>query len=554
MRGHGLGLVLIVVAACGLLLGPGSQPARAIAPAAVCAGPQVVACAAVGRAAAGVATRGAARVGRAIIGRVRGRGTPRPARSGRQRAGRAAVGVGAAAGLVGFEAFTGGISEGAGWLIRQAIGALDASARVDLQSAWFAEHYELMGALAAFLLLPLLLVSLIMSLLRGDWPGMVRASLLYVPASIFLTAVVVTITQTALAAVDAFSAGLAEDVAVRSGDLAASAAALGLVGGVPAFVALLVGLVMSLAALAVWLELVLRAAAIYVAVAFAPLFFAGIVWPRLQGWAAELARLLVALVLSKLVIVSVLSLGLAGVTELEGVSGVVSGAAIFALAAFAPFALLSLLPLAAGIGAGVGAQARTGIGEAGGLRRVWHNAQRRLGPPLGEMQPATAGAAGGAAGAALGSRFGVGANGAPSGSRGRKASAAGTASAGGAGRSDGDGGASAPHATMDPLPAREREGAPQPGGEPAPGSRVSESTAARIVRASRAGSSSTQIARDLDAAGVAPPRGERWSPSTVRGVIARQDEQVGEDPGAAGGPLPEAGRRIDPQRPPGQSP
>lgn len=511
MRSAGA-IIIGVLAACALWLGGEPRQAHAIAPAAVCVGPQVVACAAVGRAAAVAAARGATRVGRAIAGRVRG-GSSRAPRSGKRRVGRTAAGAAAVAGAIGFEALTGGISEGASWLIRQTIAALDDSARVDLRAGWFADHYALMGALAAFLLLPLLLVSLTMSLVRGDWPAMVRASLLYVPASIFLTAAVVTVTQAALAAVDAFSADLADDVAGRSGDIAATAGTLGLVGGVPAFVAMLVGLVMSLAALAVWLELVLRAAAIYVAVAFAPLFFAGIVWPRLQSWAGELARLLVALVLSKLVIVSVLSLGLTGITELDGVSGVVSGAAIFGLAAFAPFVLLSLLPLASGIGAGVGVQARSAIGEAGGLRRVWHNAQRHMGSPVGEMQPATAG--------------------------GPKAGGAGAAT-------------SRPSWTRPTSDPHEQGGrvASRPAAGGGASARVSESATQRILQASRHGSSPREIAQELDDAGVPTPRGgKRWSPSTVQRVIAREHGHAERPEDGGGGPTPSPRPGVDPQRP-----
>lgn len=547
MKGSTLIFMVALCAACVLWLGSEPEQAHAVP---VCAGPQAAVCIAAARAAA----RGVTRVGRGAVDRVRGRSGSGAPRSRAGRAGRAAAGAGAAAGLVGLEALTGGVSEGASWLIRQTIAALDASARVDLEAAWFSAHYGLMATLAAFLLLPLLLVSLTMSLLRGDWLGMIRAILLYVPASIFLTAAVVTVTQTGLAAVDAFSADLADDVSERSGEIAASVGSISLVGGVPAFVGLLIGLVMSLAALAVWLELVLRAAAIYVA-AFAPVFFAGIVWPRLQGWASELARLLVALVLSKLVIVSVLSLGLSGVTELDGVSGVVSGAAIFALAAFAPFVILSLLPLASGIGAGVGVQARSAIGEAGGLRRVWGNAQRRMAGPAGGMQPAAAAAHAGAGTAASGRWSPIGAEALREAPPATGGGAAETRDPAGHASGSSAGEASIGRSAVTPAPAPSGATTAGSSGQAASSSRVSESTATRIVRESRAGSSFAQIARGLDAAGVPTPRGgERWSPSTVRAVMGRQADATEAAPQGESAPRPTAGRRIDPQRDPGGRP
>ena len=57
-----------------------------------------------------------------------------------------------------------------------------------------------------------------------------------------------------------------------------------------------------------WLELLIRSAAVYVAVLFLPLAIATLVWPAVSHWCRRLVETLAALILSKFVIVAVLSL------------------------------------------------------------------------------------------------------------------------------------------------------------------------------------------------------------------------------------------------------
>ncbi len=97
----------------------------------------------------------------------------------------------------------------------------------------------------------------------------------------------------------------------------------------------------------------MRAAAVYVAVLFLPLALASLAWPAVSHWCRRLVDTLVGLVLSKFVIVTVLSLAvsaLAGGTNGQGKGGgfsaVLGGAALLFLAAAAPWALFRLLPFA----------------------------------------------------------------------------------------------------------------------------------------------------------------------------------------------------------------
>ncbi len=111
--------------------------------------------------------------------------------------------------------------------------------------------------------------------------------------------------------------------------------------------AFLVAVLTVTGAIALWIELVVREAAVYVIVLMLPLFFAALVWPARRVWAARAVELLIALILSKFVIVAVLALGGAAMEHAAALSitSLLAGLALVLLAAFSPWVLLRLLPL-----------------------------------------------------------------------------------------------------------------------------------------------------------------------------------------------------------------
>ena len=88
--------------------------------------------------------------------------------------------------------------------------------------------------------------------------------------------------------------------------------------------------------------------AVYVLLGFFPLMAAMMIWPAAAGGIRRLIRLLVSVILSKLVIVAVVSMGVAAATE-SGASdrfeGLLVGTAMIGVACFAPMAIHRLLPL-----------------------------------------------------------------------------------------------------------------------------------------------------------------------------------------------------------------
>jgi hypothetical protein len=234
-------------------------------------------------------------------------------------------------------------------------GVMDASTRPQLDQHWFLQHFQTMASLAAAVVLPMLLVSIIQAIVRQDISVIVRSALVNLPLALILTGVVVELVQLSLAAVDGMCTYVSKPaggdvqavVSSVSGALARTSVALGQ-PVTASFVLFLGGIVVALGALLLWLELVVRNAAIYVAVLFFPLALATLVWPAVSHWCRRLAETLAALILSKLVIVAILSLAagaLAGNGGTADLSGVLSGAALLLLAAFSPFTLLRLIPV-----------------------------------------------------------------------------------------------------------------------------------------------------------------------------------------------------------------
>jgi len=358
------------------------------------------------------------------------------------------------------------VAEGASWLLGQIGAVLGDSTSIDLGASWFGAHYATMAELAGVVIVPLLLLGIIQSVYRQNLSALLRSVLVNVPLAILLTAVAVKLVQLGLSLTDALSTAVAHGAGLDAANFM-STVVTGLSDGsiaspaVPTFVLFLGALAVVVGAVLVWVELLIRTAAVYVAVLFLPLALASLAWPSIAHWCRRLVDTLVALILGKFVIVSVLSLAagaLAGGTGSTpsgvsagpaapaasaasvasagsgggGFTAVLGGAALLLLSAFAPWALFRLLPFVeAGAVAhleGLSHRAR----QAGTvpIRGLAQTAMRVAGSgALASAGPAMAGAAlggtmagdraGGRAGGAAGGRAGAAAGRAASGGRGR---------------------------------------------------------------------------------------------------------------------------------------
>ena len=151
------------------------------------------------------------------------------------------------------------VADGAAWLIGQIGGVLSSSTTIDLGAGWFTAHYRTMVGLAAVVLLPLLLLSVIQAVYRQSVAGLVRVVAVQLPLALVLAGAAVELVQLALAATDALSttisSGSGTDVQQALSQVASALASQAAGGPAPAFVVLLGALLVAFGAFMLWVEL-----------------------------------------------------------------------------------------------------------------------------------------------------------------------------------------------------------------------------------------------------------------------------------------------------------
>jgi hypothetical protein len=251
-----------------------------------------------------------------------------------------------------FGVFATFVADGVKSVLDEVAQAMTATTAVNLDRDWFDRHAAVMRGLAIVILLPLMLIGLVSAVIHRDPHQLLRAGLVYVPVAIVGGAAAIGLTDLALKVTDGLTAAVTGDLA---GDTTQALAALrsavidvSATGGpsVGLFLSIVVLLVLMAGALLIWIELLLRTSAIYVVVLFLPVAMSGLVWRATVAWTRRMIEVLVALILSKFVIVVVIDLAAGMIVSGDGIGTVLQGATLMLLAACAPFALLRLVPLA----------------------------------------------------------------------------------------------------------------------------------------------------------------------------------------------------------------
>ena len=238
------------------------------------------------------------------------------------------------------------VQDGARAAVEEVAHIIGVTTTPQLTSTWFSVTYWRVAGLATLLTLPFLFAAALQAVLRSDLALLARAVFGYLPLALIGVSIAAPVTTLLLAATDQMCAavsGLA--VGGASHFLTQAAGALVLSGGSP-FIAFFVALIATGAAIALALEMMVRAAAVYVVVLMLPMAFAALVWPARRVWAVRLVELLLALILSKFVIVAVLSLAGAayGQSGFDSVSRALTAMSLLLLSTFAPWTMMRLLP------------------------------------------------------------------------------------------------------------------------------------------------------------------------------------------------------------------
>ncbi len=336
--------------------------------------------------------------------------------------GDAAAGVVGAVGGGAMESLTRWVAEGAVWLMKEVGGVIMRTTTPNLTAPWALEKYKRMASLAVLLLAVFLLAAIVRGVRTNDVGAIARAVGVSVPGAVFATVTAVAFVQMLLIITDGMSAYIASNmdrdlarfVDGAIGTMSTGAGLVGAASGValPSFLTFIGALILGFAALIIWIELLLRSAAIYIAVAFLPLIFSAAVWPAAAKWAKRAAEVLLALIVTKFVIVGVVALAAAGLGagSATGFSGLLSAGAALLVAAFSPKALFGLVQMAELAVTGPGRQSmpspmHTTSGQMA-VHRIMYQRSSSVAAraPMAALGPAAAAGvvAGGAAGVASG--------------------------------------------------------------------------------------------------------------------------------------------------------
>ena len=271
------------------------------------------------------------------------------------------------------------VTDAAVWVTGKVGSLIDATTSPNVRAGWFQGQYGTMLAIAGALALPMLLLALIQAVMRQDIWMLLRSAFGYLPMAFILAAAAIVATQLLIAVADDLSGTVVHSLGGGSGNLLQSVGdayknALNdnSANAVPLFGIFLGAIILAVGAFVLWLEMVIRDAAIYVALFFLPLTFVAMIWPATSRWARRLVELLVAVIFAKFVIVSIISLASAAITNTTLVQGgggeferMIAGSALLVLAAWSPFALLRLIPMMEVAAATVASQ-RSTISNAAG--------------------------------------------------------------------------------------------------------------------------------------------------------------------------------------------
>ena len=237
----------------------------------------------------------------------------------------------------------------AGWLIEAMWAVFDTTTLVDVQTDGFTNVYNLIFGIGVFLVLIFFCLQLITGLIKRDPTALSRAAL-GAAKSVLGAFVVVTLTALALEIVDQLCIGIIQasgETTETMGDkiilLAAGLTGINIAApGVGAIVTIFLAGLMIAAVFIVWFSLLIRKALLLVGVVLAPIAFAGASWDATKGWIGKWAAFVIALIVSKLVLVVIFLLAITQIAtpieaDITAVTEPITGIVLMGIAAFAPY-------------------------------------------------------------------------------------------------------------------------------------------------------------------------------------------------------------------------
>lgn len=242
-----------------------------------------------------------------------------------------------------------GMGHAAGWMFEAVWKVFDSTTMVDVTSSQYTKVYNILFGIAVFVMLGFFMLQVIGGMIRRE-PGALSRAALGLAKSILGSFVALALLATALEVTDQLCIGIVNAAGTNMEQMGERVALLtaGLVGlnlaapGAGAILTIFIaGLAIGAAGI-VWISLLVRKALLLIAIVFAPIALAGSSWDHTRGWVSKWASFVIALILSKVVLVVIFLLATAQVSapidsDIQSVSEPIAGVVLMLMAGFAPY-------------------------------------------------------------------------------------------------------------------------------------------------------------------------------------------------------------------------
>ena len=242
-----------------------------------------------------------------------------------------------------------GMGHAAGWMFEAVWKVFDSTTMVDVTSSQFTKVYNILFGVAVFVMLGFFMLQVIGGMIRREPAALSRAAL-GLAKSILGSFVALALLATALEITDQLCIGIVSAAGTNMDQMGDRVALLttGLVGlnlaapGAGAILTIFIaGLAIGAAGI-VWISLLVRKALLLIAIVFAPVAMAGSSWDHTRTWVSKWASFVIALIISKVVLVVIFLLATAQVSapidsDIQSVSEPIAGVVLMLMAGFAPY-------------------------------------------------------------------------------------------------------------------------------------------------------------------------------------------------------------------------
>src|SRR4051795_4862718 len=258
---------------------------------------------------------------------------------------------GAAGSLVAapFDYLAAGMGNAAAWMFESVWTVFDTTTMVDVTTSGYTKVYNILFGVAVFVMLGFFMLQVIGGMIRREPAALSRAAL-GLAKSILGSFVALALLATALEITDQLCIGIVHAAGTNMTEIGDRIALLvaGLGGinlaapGAGAIVTIFIAGLAIGAAVIVWISLLVRKALLLIAIVFAPIALAGSSWDHTRAWVSRWATFVIAMIVSKVVLVVIFLLATAQVSapidaDLQSVSQPIAGVVLMLIAGFAPY-------------------------------------------------------------------------------------------------------------------------------------------------------------------------------------------------------------------------